>query len=256
MKGLSRNSVLAACWCLACVVVLKHMTLQYITPGGCSASSDVRSSTSQILAHQRPMKTQRKCAATDDAPEVEGPNVGWGPTSTGKEVLPAVAIIGTLLLYWSTVDPWSLRHSTRSAGTVPLKRSFDQLGMALDKMLPHRAQKVREQQQQFVTALALVAPIAAGVLTKTGALNVGFLGDDDPIDTLEIGKVYESRDGTGNWWPVVVESNNGDDSWACKIVGMMEFVDEPVWPQVWAGNCRKVRAKSAVRPDMVDNCWA
>lgn len=255
MKGFSRRSVLAAIYGLATVIVLKHVALQYVS--GVSASTDVRSAASQILAHQRPMKTQRNCAATDDIPEVqEPPDLGYGPTVSGKEVLPALAIVGTLLMYYSTLNPGDIRHSTRSAGTVPLKRSFDQLAIQLDKILPHRAQKVREQQQDLVTSIALVAPIAAGVLTKSGALNVGFLGEDDSIDTLEIGKVYESRDATGNWWPVVVESSNGDDSWACKIVGMMEFVDEPVWPLVWAGNCRKVRSKSSVRPDMVDNCWA
>jgi len=256
MRRLSGAGAIAALWLVAGLVATTHMGLQYMQPSGAIAGArPLVGSSHRVGATRTAHRVTRGCAVTDDLDVAPGPDIGWGPSWGGKEAVTAVSILGTLAICLSQSDPWHRREGAKTQNTLPFSRSFRALGTALDKLMPSRAQKVREQQQEFVTTVAVLVPMVAGCLSKSGGIDVGFLGDTKTFTELETGKVYEAKDAAGNWWPVVVESSNGDESYTCTMISKGDkFEDERVWSSVWPGNCRTVRQPERVMPDMLANC--
>lgn len=260
MRSFSRaGAITTTLGLVACMVATTQMALQYMQPGRAIAGTRPLAGSSHLVNAPRttPHVGPRGCAATDDADVAVGPDIGWGPVWGGKEVVTAVSILATLALVMSQADPWSRRAGARTQNTLAFSQSFRGFGSALDKVLPSRIQRLREEQQEFVTTLAVVVPMAVGCLSKSGGIDVGFLGDKKTFTALEPGKVYEAKDVAGNWWPVVVQSSNGDESYTCKIVSKVDnFEGEAVWPSVWPGNCRTVRMPERIQTDMLANCAA
>jgi len=72
-------------------------------------------------------------------------------------------------------------------------------------------------------------------------------GRNNEVDTLQIGKSYESRDESGNWLPVKVEGRNHDGSYTCSLADEMptQYGQPAFWNKVWACNCREYDSMAA-----------
>jgi len=58
-------------------------------------------------------------------------------------------------------------------------------------------------------------------------------------DVLTVGKVYESKDTNGHWWPVKVEARNHDGSYTYSLYDeKTQIGQQQYWTKVWAANCR------------------
>jgi len=250
---------IAVVWLLAALIAISHSAMQYVcAKGGGVGLPQGGGLAGSRSAHANPDRVRLRCAAVDDAEPPAPPNVGWGHDGWGgKEAVVAISILGTLGLVLGSFDPWSISKGRKVESTLPLTQMFRGLTDVADKVVPIRIQRHKEEQQGFVTALGVMVPIVAGVLSKSEAIDVGMLGATQGVDVLEIGKVYEAKDVTLNWWPILVQSANGNGSYTCKIVSAStEFDGEPVWPEVWPGNCRIVRRPESVQKDMLPNCAA
>lgn len=131
---------------------------------------------------------------------------------------------------------------------------------AVDKMVPgyneHRTHTIAQDMKITVASVALTAPVTISTLARSEKIDgrQSFQSYDVPgtlisANTLRVGYVYESRDDDMQWWPVHVESRNPDGSYRCHLVAKGYAFDElPVWPQVWANNCRIVAQFQMVPP--------
>jgi len=250
---------IAAVWLIAAFIAISHSGLQYVgAKGGGRSLSQAAGLAGCRGAQAKPDRVRLECAGADaNGP----PNVSWGAGGTSsygpKEALVGITILGTLAMVLSSFDPWSIQHARKTGSTLGMFQVFKGVGDVADKVVPIRIQRHKEEQQGFVTALGVMVPIVAGVLSKSEAIDVGMLGATQGVDVLEIGKVYEAKDVTLNWWPILVQSANGNGSYTCKIVSAStDFDGEPVWPEVWPGNCRIVRRPESVQQDMLPNCAA
>lgn len=73
----------------------------------------------------------------------------------------------------------------------------------------------------------------------------------DVISELKPGSVYESRDNQGNWWPIKVDADNGDGSYKSTVIVRGASFEDPVWPNVYAQNCRYVTQISLVQEEFI-----